>query len=72
LWQNHDRVLATRVSVEMAKSIATNETPEEVFHAVLMGVGRVSPEVVLYSATAEFDYSPKSKRRKRNDEEEET
>ena len=37
------------VSVEMARAIATGKSPEEIYYAVVMGAGKVSPEVVLYA-----------------------
>ena len=47
------------VSVEMARAIALNKSLEEQYHAVIMGVGRVSPEVAIYAATADLsDYAP--------------
>jgi len=46
------------MSVEMARAIAENRGVEETYYAVLMGVGRIAPEVVLYSATASPSPSP--------------
>ena len=42
------------MAVEMAEAIATNKSTKDTFYALLMGVGKVSPELVLYSATADM------------------
>ena len=57
------------MSVEMAEAISQNKSPKETYYALLMGVGKVSPEVVLYSATADMsEYSPMLERKEGNEE----
>jgi len=56
LWNLSVSEFMRFVAVEMARSIIRE--PEKKLHAVLMGIGSVEPEVVLYSASADFTPSP--------------
>ena len=56
-------------SVEMAQAISLNKTAKETYYAVLMGVGKVAPEVSMYAATADMsEYTSMSGRKEENDE----
>ena len=54
------------VAVEMAEAIATNKSPEDTYHALIMSSAQIAPEILLYSASAE--YTPLPKRSEENDE----
>ena len=53
-------------SVEMAEAISKDKSPEDTYHALVMSSSKIAPEILVYSASAE--YTPMPERKEGNEE----